>query len=68
MLTVNIVEGSRRRELFSNPVVTWKFKISTGYPRCMGVVSEKEYQTIDGAITAGDKMLKRIIEQAEEEK
>ena len=64
MLTVKLVDGARKREAFSNPVVTWRFKIETGYPRCRGLVSEAEYKTIDGAITAGEKMLKRIIEKA----
>jgi hypothetical protein len=55
-----VVEGERRREAFSNPIVKWRFRISTG-PRCSGLISHKLYSSVDSAFRAGERMIEKIV-------
>lgn len=58
-LKLDIIEGERRREAFSNPVVSWKYRITTG-PRCPGLVSHRNYKSVDAAMNAGERMFKKL--------
>lgn len=54
---VVVVDGDRKREAFSSPVVSWHFGIKYG-PRVENIVmSRKKYTSRDAALRAGERQL-----------
>ena len=61
MITVNIENGERRREAFSNPVINWHYSFEFG-PRYQNrVKSLKTYNSPDAALKAGERQLKNLL-------
>lgn len=59
VLKLDVVDSKRLKEAFSYSTITWKYKITTG-PRCMGLVSSKDYKSVDSAFNAGNRMIKKL--------
>lgn len=58
-IKVSTTPGERQRGAFSNPVVKWKYRITTG-PRCTGMESTRNYKSADLAYSAGVRMAKKL--------
>jgi len=61
-MKVRVIDGDRKREIFSNPVINYKLAIYLN-SRCLGFVSEQKYKNIDSAYKAKtrvEKILKDI--------
>ena len=65
-IKVKVVDGERKREAFSNPVVGWRFSFEFGPRYENQVVSRKQYSSPDGAHKAGKRQLARLIKAAKE--
>ena len=58
-LDVKVVGSSRKRGFGCNPVIKWKYMITTG-PRCAGLESRREYDSGALAYDAGLRMTKKL--------
>jgi hypothetical protein len=56
---VMVVDGTRKREAFSNPVINWRYRLFTG-PRCPGLNSVQTYKSSAAALAAGNRMANKI--------
>lgn len=64
MITVNIIDGERQREAFSNPVISWYYSFEFG-PRFQNrVKSTRTYKSPDIALVAGERQLKNLLKAA----